>query len=288
MRPQEAVGEQVDALLLRQPARVEHLDLARVGVGLAQRRVVEREVHSARPAPDAVAVDAERRERVVGRRARREHHLALAVEDGKRHAHPGLERRVLAAQPGVGGELGVVAADQRQVADPRGERRPDTGGSGRGEVHQVVAALGERLDKLGDARNADLHPGVERDLDLGDRREPAVDPRVRANDLDLVAGDAVLPQPLDRVADSVHRADAVHDEGDAPRLVGHGARAWPSRCPGSLSTARRESPGSPTRTGPWPLPRSRHGARPPRTPPQLPPAACARGSASPAGTGPNG
>ena len=94
----------------------------------------------------------------------------------------------------------MVAAARRHAADPRGERRADAGRPRRDEVDQVVAALGERLDQLRDARDADPQAGVERDLDLGDRGQPPVDAGVGADHLDLVAGNAELADPLDRVA----------------------------------------------------------------------------------------
>ena len=95
----------------------------------------------------------------------------------------------------------------------------DAGGAGRADVDEAVAALGERLHDRRDAGHADLQAGVERDLDLGDRGQPAVDVRVGADDLDLEAGDAALADLVERVRDAVHRPDAVGDQGDAHRLV---------------------------------------------------------------------
>ena len=82
-------------------------------------------------------------------------------------------------------------------------------------MDQVVAALGERLDDRREARHADLHPGVEGDLDLGDGAQAPVDVGVGPDDLDLVAGDAALADLLDRVGDAVHAAEPVGDERDA-------------------------------------------------------------------------
>ena len=90
--------------------------------------------------------------------------------------------------------------------------------AGRAEVHEVVAAVGERLDDRRQAGHADAQPRVEGHLDLGDGAEAVVDVRVGAHDLDVEAGHATLADLLHRARDAVHAADAVDDERDAPRL----------------------------------------------------------------------
>ena len=93
------------------------------------------------------------------------------------------------------------------------------GRAGRGDVDEVVAALGQRLDQVGQAGNAERHALVEGDLELGGGRQAAVDAGVGADDLDLEAGHAALADLLDRVGDAVHRADPVGDQGDPPALA---------------------------------------------------------------------
>ena len=93
-------------------------------------------------------------------------------------------------------------------------------GPGRAEVQHAVAALGERLDDRGQADGTPtLQPGVEGDLDLGDRAQPPVDVRVGADHLDLEAGHAALADLVDRVRDAVHAADPVGDQRDPHRLT---------------------------------------------------------------------
>ena len=74
---------------------------------------------------------------------------ALAVEGAERRPHGGLELRVAGAQAGVPDELGVVAAQQRQLHRAGDQLRGDPGRTGRAEVHEVVAALGQRLHDRG-------------------------------------------------------------------------------------------------------------------------------------------
>ena len=106
---EEALGEQVDALLAGEPAGVEDLDLARVGVAVGLDRVEAGEVDAALPAPDPGPLGAERDQRVVGRGARREDVAGGAVEGAEGDPGERLDPGVAAAQAGVGGELGVVA-----------------------------------------------------------------------------------------------------------------------------------------------------------------------------------
>ena len=102
----------------------------------------------------------------------------------------------------------MVAAEHRQLHDPRDERRGDPGRPGRAEVDEVVAALGERLDDRRQRRHADLQARVERDVDLGDGAQAPVDVGVGADDLDLEAGHAALADLVERVGHAVHAADA--------------------------------------------------------------------------------
>ena len=101
----------------------------------------------------------------------------------------------------------------------------------RGDVDQVVAAFGQRLDQVGHARDAEAHPRVEGQLELGRRRQAPVDAGVGADHVDLEAGDAALADLFDRVGDAVHRADPVGDQGDAARARPRARRASPSRRP---------------------------------------------------------
>ncbi len=215
---EEGVGEQVDALLLREPARVEDLDLARVGVAVGLRRVEALDVHPALPAADLGAVDAELGERAVGGGARREHPRRGVVEEAEARLGDRLEHRV-GAQARVGGELGVVAGEQRHAGDPAEQRRRDPGRAGGGDVDEVVVAFGERLDQLGDRRDAQLHAFVEGQLELGRGGEAAVDAGVGADHVDVEAGHAALADLLDRVRHPVHRADPVGDQGDAATVL---------------------------------------------------------------------
>ena len=167
--------------------------------------------------PTRARVDPQPAEHRVARLARRQHDLALPVEHRHRRVGEGLQHGVHRPDARVGPQLGVVAAEHRQVHDPRGQQRGDAGRAGRADVHEVVAALGQRLDDRRDARDADLQPLVERDLDLGDRAEAAVGDGVGRDDLDLEARDAAVAQLLQRVRDAVHPADAVGDQRDAAR-----------------------------------------------------------------------
>ena len=113
----------------------------------------------------------------------------------------------------------MVGAGDRQPMHAADQRRRDARRAGRAEVQHAVAAFGQRLDDRGQRRHADLQPGVERDLDLGDRAQAAVDVRVGADHLDLEAGHAALADLVDRVRDAVHPADAVGDQRDPHRLA---------------------------------------------------------------------
>ncbi len=81
-------------------------------------------------------------------------------------------------------------------------------------MNRVIGAVSERLGQLGNAGDPDAEPAVVRHVHLGDGRQPAVDTRVRADHVDVVAGDSVLAETLDCVAHPVHRADRVDDQRD--------------------------------------------------------------------------
>ena len=93
MGAQEALGQQVDALLAGEAAGVEDLDLARVGVAVGLGRVEALEVDAALPAPDPGRVDAELDQRGVGRGARREDDAGGAVEGAERRRGRSPRRR---------------------------------------------------------------------------------------------------------------------------------------------------------------------------------------------------
>ena len=90
---QEALGEQVDALLAGQPARVEDLELAGEGLAVGLPGVEAGDVDAALPAADPGRVGAEPDQRAVGGRARREDERGRAVEGAERHPRHRLERR---------------------------------------------------------------------------------------------------------------------------------------------------------------------------------------------------
>ena len=211
----ERVRQQVDALLLGQPARVQNVDLARQQLRVAQRRIEPVEVDAAVPAADPVEVDPEVPEPLVGCRARRQDDVAGAVELRQREVGDHLGVRLTRAQACVGAELGVVAAEQRQLEDAGQQPGGGAGGPGRAHVDQVVAALRECLGDRGDARDPDLHPRVERHLHLGDGAQPAVDIGVGADHLDVEPGHAAVANLADRVGDAVHRPESVGDHGHA-------------------------------------------------------------------------
>ena len=83
-------------------------------LGVAQRRVEARGVHAAVPAQHPLGRHPERGQRLVGGGAGGEDDVARAVEgaDGQRHRVG--DALLAGAQARVGGQLGVVAADQRQ------------------------------------------------------------------------------------------------------------------------------------------------------------------------------
>ena len=112
----------------------------------------------------------------------------------------------------------MVAGADRRPSDPSCECRAHPRRAGRDEVEQLIGPLGQGLDQLGDAGDADAGVGIGGDLDLGDRGQAAVDPRVGADHLDLEARHAMLADALDRMGDPVNRGGAVDDQAHPARL----------------------------------------------------------------------
>ena len=216
---EEGLGQQVDSLFAGQAAGVEDLDLAWEGVTVGLGRVEAVEVDAPLPATDPSRVGAERGNRGIGRGTWREDRRRGRVEGAEASAGQRLQGAVLAAHAGVGGDLGVIAGQQRHAGDPAHQGRGDPGRTGGGDVDEVVGALGQGLDQVREAGDAEGHPLVEGDLQLGGGREAAVDAGVGADDVDLEAGDAALADLFDRVGDPVHRADPVGDHGDPLALT---------------------------------------------------------------------
>ena len=216
---QEALGEQVHALLTGEPAGVEDLDLAWEVLARGLAGIEASHIDAALPAPEPSLLDPERQQRAIRRRARREDQRGRAVEGAESGLGNRLEPAVAAAQARVGGQLGVVAGDQRRAGDPVEQRRRDPGGAGRGDVDRVVATLRQGLGQAGKAGNAEAHAGVEGDLELGRRRQAPVDAGVGADHLDLEARHAELANLLDRRGNTVVGADPVGDQGDSRPLA---------------------------------------------------------------------
>jgi hypothetical protein len=216
---QEALGEQGDALLAAEAARIKHLQLAREGIAVRLFGIEAQGVDAAPPAADPGRLGPQRQERAVRCGARREDDRGGSVEGPERRPGGGSEPVVLAAQRGVGGQLGVIAGEQRQADYSAEQRRSDAGWPRRGDVQEVVAALGDRLDQVGESRYAEPHPCVEGGLQLRRGRQAAIDAGVGADNIHLKAGHAQLPDSLDRVGDAVHRADPIGDQRHPSRLV---------------------------------------------------------------------
>ena len=92
-----------------------------------------------------------------------------------------------------------------------GDRQPEIGAvaaaagrSGRADVQQVVAALGERLDDAGSSGRRRGARGRTGSSTSATARQPAVDVRVRADHLDVEARDAALADLVERARDAVH------------------------------------------------------------------------------------
>ena len=131
--------------------------------------------------------DADLGERPIGRGAGGEHEVAGAVERAHAERHRVGDAALAGAQPGVCGQLGVVAAEQRHAEAAADERADDADRARRADVDQVEAPLGERLHGGREARHADLQARVVGHLELGDGRKPPVDFGVGAEHLDLEA-----------------------------------------------------------------------------------------------------
>ena len=200
----------------------------------AQRRVEAAGVDAAVPAHHALARDADLRQRRVGGRARGEHDLAGAVEERDRAVHRLDEPRLAAAQPGVGGQLGVVAAEQRQPERARDERGGDPGGAGRADVDRVEAAVRERLRRrpAGSARRSAGRGRTGTSISVTAARRRSTSGSVPTTSISK-PGHAALADLLDRAADAVGRADAVGDDRHPRRRRrAAGAAARPSGCGG--------------------------------------------------------
>lgn len=85
-------------------------------------------------------------------------------------------------------------------------------------MNELVAALRERLDGCRQQRHAHPEALVEGDVDLGDRRQPAIRVRIGADHLDIEAGHAAVADLVEGVGHAVHAAQAVRHQGDAPGL----------------------------------------------------------------------
>ena len=129
---------------------------------------------------------------------------------------------VSGAQPRVGGQLGVVAADQRQPERACEQRSGDSRRARRADVHRVEVALGERLHRRGEAWHADLQARVVGHVELAHSGEAPVDVGVGRHHLDLEARHPALADLLDRAGDAVHRADPVGDDRHARALAVRG------------------------------------------------------------------
>ena len=101
-------------------------------------------------------------------------------------------------------------------------------------MDQVVRTFGEGVEKRGNARDPDDKPPVEGNVDLGHGREAAVDSRVGADDVHVVARHSAFANLVDASRDPVHATDRLGDERDA----------WPSAAPdGNLRFLLRQDGG---------------------------------------------
>ena len=198
---------------------VEHVDALLAGRAPAQGRVEAACVDAAVPARDLLGATPIPASVCIGRGAGGEHEVARAVEGAYADRHRIGDAPLARAQAGVGGQLGVIAAEQRHAEAAADERADDADRTGRADVDQVEAPVGERLHGGRQARHADLQARVVGHLELGDGREAAVDVWVGADDLDLEAAHAARADLLDGARDAVRRADAVGEDRDARRLA---------------------------------------------------------------------
>ena len=131
---EEGVHQQVRSLLVGQAPGVEDVDLAREHALVTLGRAERRRVHAAVPAHHPLGGDAELAQPFVRGGTGREHHPAGPVEVGQGGGGHRLEVRLSGAQPGVGGQLGVVAADDGQVQDPGQQAAGHSRRPGRADV----------------------------------------------------------------------------------------------------------------------------------------------------------
>ncbi len=109
------------------------------------------------------------------------------------------------------------------AARGRARRRAgDADGAGRADVDEVEAALGERLQRGGHARDADAQAGEPAAARGRNRREPAVDVGVGAEHLDVEARHAARADLLDHARHAVRGADAVDEDRHARALFARG------------------------------------------------------------------
>ena len=188
----EGVGQQVDSLLPRLPARVEDVE-GRAGATERVAALGRRSAPVSTPRiqrATALGRDAEALERGVGGRARGEDDLALAVEQAHRQAHRGRQTLAAGPHPRVVDELGVVARDQRDARRSGRSARPrPRPGPGVATWIRSKSALGQRLDR-GSAETGCRRPSPRRRASRSPpRREAPVDAAVGADHLDVEAGD---------------------------------------------------------------------------------------------------
>ena len=86
-------------------------------------------------------------------------------------------------------------------------------------MQQPVPALGQCVDDRRHPGHSHSQAGTERDLNLGDSRQPAIDVRVGADDVDLEAGNSALADLVERASHAVHAADAIGDQRHPHRRV---------------------------------------------------------------------
>jgi hypothetical protein len=221
-RQLERVGQQIGPLLLRDAPAVEDPRRPRGPRRLrrpAQGRGEARGVHAPVPPQDPLERHADRRERLVGGRARGEDQVAGSVEGTYGYRHRVGDALLARAQAGVGGQLGVVAADQRQSQRSPDERAGDARRTGRAHVDHVEAPVGDRVHGRRQAGNADPQTGVEGHLDLRDGRQPPVYLGVGSEHLDVESRHAALADLFDRAGHTMGRADAIGQDRHARTLA---------------------------------------------------------------------
>ena len=149
-----------------------------------------------------------------------EHRLASAVEPPHVRVHQAPEARGAAQDRGVVAEIGMKAADERQVLTGAEVSRGETDGPRRRHVHEPYAVGRELASQPSDARDVHAHVAVERD-----RQAERADREVlRLVDLEIgcrVDADPQVPrrmpkQRLQRRGDAVGLVEVVvGDDRDA-------------------------------------------------------------------------